>query len=425
MSFRFLPDPERYRRPRLAWLLQLAFTSVLHRMFSIEHDLPPRFRPPPGTLIISNHLRDADGPIVGALLCHRDGPRILGALPNFAMREDLFQDGALANLLYRVPRPWIHALRLIPLGWIFDCLRTHPMRRLAEFTWQDTLRLLAQSELRHCPPEQIFNRRGLEELRASLGELPARVDQINPWHMGATRVAHWGLRRLKLDALQRLAPTFRATVQRQLREFAGHLEADQNVFFVPEGGVSRDGRMGRIRAGTGYLAQMLPSPLRLLPMAVSYDPLRPGATRVIVRHGPLLHAADGNHPRQLSRTITDALYAQRVITPSHLLAQFLRLRQAPFSTDELVQWLDQARATGVAAGLKLDPMFKRMSGDQLVRQRLRWLRGKHLVRQLGCRWQRTLDTDAEPGWLNRSGTVLFLANALEDVAPQLVHKLRA
>src|SRR5699024_5381552 len=110
MAFRWLPDSEKYVHPRLSWLLQYAFDVVLSHKFHVDHDLPPDFQPPPGTLIISNHLRDSDALILGAQLFGRDGLHMRGRLPYFAMREDLSRRGALANLVHGCPWPLIHLL---------------------------------------------------------------------------------------------------------------------------------------------------------------------------------------------------------------------------------------------------------------------------------------------------------------------------
>ncbi|HET7267606.1 MAG TPA: hypothetical protein VFJ15_05805 [Oleiagrimonas sp.] len=423
MAFRWLPDSEQYVHPRLSWLLQYAFDVVLHRMFRVDHDLPADFKLRPGTMIISNHLRDSDAPLLGAQLFARDGVYFRGALPYFAMREDLFQHGALANLLYACPRPWIHLLRLVSLNWLFGSVRTLPMRRLREFTWHDTLRELERVGLGSSHPEAVFNARGLRELRRQLHELPQRVDAINPWRLGVLRVGKWGLRRLTRQAREKLAPDFRATVADQLDDLARRLDAGHCLYFSPEGHVSLDGRFGRIRAGTWRLGRMTARPLNMLPLTLSYDPLGPGRTRAIVRMGDMLEDLDPGDPRTLSRTVRQTLVARRVVTPSHLLAQFLCVRETPFSTRDLVDWLEQAKRATAQTERELDPLFGRMHTDALVDERLRWLRRKHLVRLEGGRWHNDWDREAPPGWLQVHGIVRYLANALKDVEPELARAL--
>ncbi|HEX7341754.1 MAG TPA: hypothetical protein VF269_05720 [Rhodanobacteraceae bacterium] len=425
MTFRWLPDPERYTHPHLSWLLQYAFDVVLGRMFRVDHDLPSGFRLPPGTLIVSNHLRDSDAPILGTLLYCREGVHMRGVLPFFAMREDLFQREAMANLLYACPWPLIHLLRLVPLRWLFGNVRTLPMRRVREFTWHDALREIVHIGLGACDPAEVFNARGVRELRSTLGTLPNRVDHINPWRMGALRVEVWGLRRLSLATLRKIAPDFRAAVDAQLKEMVCRLDAGHSLYFAPEGHISMDGSFGRIRAGTWRLGRATGEPLTMLPMTISYDPLGPGKTRSIVRMGQPLRDLDVHDTRKLARNVRQALIAGRVVTPSHLLAQFLSTHAAPFSARELADWLEQAKLAVQSAQLVLDPVFGHGSTQVLVAQRLDWLRRRRLVTcKLGA-WQRRWDPSSPPGWLHASGMVRYLANAFADLAPGLARTLSA
>lgn len=423
MAFRWLPDSEQYAHPRLSWVIEFAFDVVLDRMFRVEHDVPPDFMPPPGALVVSNHLRDSDAPILGTLLYRRKGLHMHGRLPFFAMREDLFQKGALANLLYACPRPVNRLLRLIPLMWLFHSVRTMPMRRLREFTWHDTLRELVRAGLGPDSPLDVFNARGQRELKDCLETLPDRVDAINPWQLGRMRVEYWGLRRLSLSVLRRLAPDFRATITQQLQDFARLLDAGHNVYFAAEGHVSPKGRFGRIRAGTWQLGRMTASPVPLLPFTLSYDPLGPGRTRVIVRMGDMLDNPDVDNSAAFADQVRTALVARRVVTPSHLLARFLCECSTPFAARELVAWMEHAKAATRDAGLELDPLFERMSLQALVDERLRWLRRKHLVGRANGGWHNRWESDTPPGWLNPAGVVRYLANALADFAPGLVRTL--
>lgn len=425
MRFRWLPDPECYTHPRLSWLIQCLFDLVLGRMFRVEHDLPEDFRAPPGALVMSNHLRDADAPIVGALLFRRRGLHLHGRLPYFAMREDLFQREGLANLLYAVPRPMLRLLAWIPLGWLFANVRTLPMRRLREFTWHDVLRELAGVGQGAAAPAQAFNRRGQRELARCLGSLPARVDAINPWRMGHARVAGWGLRRLSPDAMERLAPAFRGTVTRQLAHFARLLDDGQNVFFAPEGGTSPDGRLRRIRAGTWRLLGMTSTPPPVLFFVLSYDSLAPGRTRVLVRNRVWRPSAEDCRPRAVSEVVRKQLGQHRVVTPSHLLAWFLCQRPGRFRERTLTDWLQTAIGVIRETGPELDPLFARRTLPELVDERLRWLRRKRLVRRRAGVWYNAWPAGSMPGWLRVSGQVRYLANAFADMAPEAARRLSA
>lgn len=423
MSFRWLADSQRYTHPRLVWLFAYAFEWVLGCMFRVDHDLPTGFRLPTGAVLAANHMRDFDGPLLAVLLLRRDGAHLRGRLPYFAMREDLFHPGGLANLLVAGPTALIHLLRLIRLNRFFGALRTLPLRRVREFTWHDTLRELSRAGLGNADPAEIFGARGRRELRHCLGDLPAHVDAVNPRQLGRMRLAHWGLRRLSRATLGQLAPGFRATVSRQLQHFAQLLDAGENVYFAPEGGRSTDGRFGRIRRGAWQLGRMAAKRVAIAPFGISYDALGPGRTRVIVRHGKLLQEPDTGNPRTFQAELRRAIVACRVITPSHLLAHFLCVRKTPFHTAELVDWMAHGRDAAQDTGLALDPLFDRSAMPLLVRERLRWLRRHGLVGRANDRWHNRFSADAPPGWRNAPGTVRYLANAFADFAPELAARL--
>lgn len=418
MTFRWLPDADQYAHPRLTWSVMLGFDLVLGHLFRIEHDLPEGFRLAPGSMVVSNHLRDSDAPLLGKLVFNRRGVHMRGPLLFFVMREDLYQPEALANLLYACPWPWIRLLRLVRLGWLFRNVRTFPLRRLREFTWHDTLRELSRAGMGSLDPARVFNARGLRELRQHLGgRLPARLSDLDPWRLGRMRVAYWGLRRLRLDILRRLAPAFRDVVDAQLRLFARVLDAGHHVYFAPEGRISSDGRFGRIRAGTWRLPALATNPVPVMPFALSYDPLGPGRARVLVRMGPPLRDLDPQDRRRFTAAVKASIVGLRVVTVSHLLAGFLCGREVTFDTADLIEWLQGGMRAVRDAGVSLDPLLERQSLPLLARERLRWLGSKRFVTCRDGVWTSCCPADTAPTWLSKKGTVRFLANALADLVP--------
>ncbi len=418
MTFRWLPGADQYAHPRLTWLAMLCFDLVLERLFRTEHDLPEGFRLEPGSMVVSNHLRDSDAPLLGRLLFDRRGMHMCGPLPFFVMREDLYQREALANLLYACPWPWIRLLGLIRLRWLFCNVRTFPLRRLREFTWHDTLRELCRAGMGGLDPAQAFNARGLRELQRHLGTpLPGRVADLDPWRLGRMRVAYWGLRRLRLETLRRLAPAFRDTVEVQLRLFAQALDAGHHVYLAPEGRVSEDGRFGRVRAGTWRLPGLAKGPVPVVPFALSYDPFGSGRVRVLVRMGRPLRGLDPQDGGHFAAAVKASIVRLRVVTVSHLLAAFLCGREAPFRAEDLIGWLRYAMQAVRSAGVSLDPLLERQPVPLLVRERLQWLRSRRLA---ACRdgvWTSCCPADVAPTWLSRKGMVRFLANAFADLVP--------
>ncbi|MGH8428427.1 MAG: hypothetical protein ACRES7_10680 [Gammaproteobacteria bacterium] len=423
MTFKWLPDAEFDPHPRLAWLIECGFDLVVSTLYRKEKMLPPGYRLEPGTLIVSNHQRDSDVPVLTTVLCRREGVHIRWPLPFFVMREDLLQPHTLGNLLAEWPQPLPTLLGSIPLAWLFRIIRGEPMRRLREFSFGETLNSLLDAGLGAADPVTVFNNRGRREITAALGKLPLRLDQIDPRRLGKLRQSFWGLRRLRVASLQILKPEFRTTIAAQLARFAALLDAGRTVYFAPEGTISGTGKFGRIRIGTRRLYRLAAHPPPLLPLALSYDPLGPGRLRVIVHVGEALRNLDSSGERIFAVGLRHAIQRLYAVNPSHLIAHFLTAGPATFTTQEFAAWLRRAAATVSAAGFTLDPVLARSAPETLATERLAWLKRKKLVAREPAHWHNRYSRDAAPGWRKPPNVVRYLANALEDLAPELVRNL--
>jgi 1-acyl-sn-glycerol-3-phosphate acyltransferase len=423
VSFSLLPEAEYYPHPRLSWLIEMGFGFTVRSLYRVERVLQPGCRP--GTLVVSNHQRDADVPIVCAALVRRKGLRIVDPLPFFAMREDLLHRDALFNLLAGWPRPVAKALGNIPLGWLFKGLRTMPMRRLREFTLGDTVEALIAAGFGDEAPQDVLNARGQREVVAHMQKLPERVRDIVRDAMGNAWRTHWGLRRLRLDTLRRIAPDFRRTVNAQLDSFAALLDGGHSLYMAPEGAISLSGRFGRVRAGPWRVSRRRASPALVQPVGLSYDALGPRRLRVVVHGGAPLRNPDLSNQDRFAAQLRDILLALCVLTPSHLLAWYLRHGPQRFTTAQLAAWLERSRDAAHSAGVGLDPIWKRTSGLLIARERARWLRRKRLLEDQGRdTWRNIWPRESAPGWHAPAATVTYFVNSLTDFAPDFAQSLR-
>jgi 1-acyl-sn-glycerol-3-phosphate acyltransferase len=418
MAFRWLPDPDRYAHPRLSWAIMWSADVGLRLGFRQVREVAPALDPPPGTLVVSNHLRDWDVPILATLLCRREGLRLHGVLPFSAMREDLLRRDALARLLCAWPRPLARLAGCIGLGWFFRAVRAAPMRRLREFSVDDTLQALHDAGLGASDPATLFNARGRREVGAQLGSLPPRLDAIRPRRLGALQFAPWGLRRLQLSALRMLDPAFRATVAAQLDHFAALLASGSSVYFAPEGAISLDGRFSRIRTGTARLCR-LDTARAVLPCALSYDALGPGRVRVVVRVGALRHDLDPADRRRFAARLREAILGLYAVNPSHLIAWFLYCGPKRFTSGDFSDWLRRASAAVAAAGFALDPLLQRDGTPALAATRLRWLHRHRLLARDGAHWHNRWPCDTAPGWHAPAAVVRTMACSFADTCPAL------
>jgi 1-acyl-sn-glycerol-3-phosphate acyltransferase len=420
MAFDWLPDPEAYEHPRLSWLIEFGFELTIWSLYRAEKLLPRDFRLHAGTLIVSNHQRESDVPILATAICRRAGARILDPLPFFAMREDLLRRDALARLLWTWPRSIARTLALIPLDWLFEAVRARPIRRLREFTLGETLESLCACGLADAQPRAVFNARGLREIAAEQNPLPERVREIE---LGPAWRTYRGLRRLRADARAKLEPGFHRTIAAHIECFTTLLAARRSLYFAPEGTISPDGHFGRVRAGAWEICRRLSEPPQMLPLALSYDALGPGRLRVVVRAGtPAI--PDLRSRRDFDAGLRARILELCVVTPSHLLAKFLHAGPRRFANEDMLDWLQRGSDAARDAGLMLDPLWSRRSLRELVHERLVWLRRKRLVARETDAWRSLWPADAAPGWDAPENIVPYLANSLDDFAPQLSRALR-
>ena len=397
------------------WLLEMGFDLFLCSAYRREIVLPEDFHIAPGTLIASNHQRDVDGPMLGTLLVQRRGLRFKWPLPFYAAREDLFRPGILSRLTVHWPRPLSALLGHVSLAWFFPLGHAEPMRRVREFTLGEALRALLDAGCGDADCASLLNARGRRELAVTPGASLRDVLE----RAGARLEAWWGLRRLTLPALHRIAPAFRTAVAAQLAHFTRRLDRGDSVYYAPEGTISMDGHFSRIRAGFFRLARAAEIPPWIQPMALSYDSLSPGRTRVVLRIGRHFRADTSLDRRAFDAALRRSILSLAPITPSHLLAHFLLHGPAHFTRDELAGWLARNLASLSAKDASLDPLWSRVAIPALARRRLRWLVRKRLVARDGNGFRNLCPRDAEAGWRHPANVVRYLDNGLADLAPDL------
>ena len=395
------------------WLLQMGFDLWIRMCYDREVVMPENFVLAPGSLIASNHQRDVDGPMLGLVLAQRKGFHFLGNPPFYATREDLFRPGILARLTVHWPAPLSALLGHISLAWFFPLGRTEPMRRVREFTLGEALHALLDAGLGDVDGSTLLNVRGQRELGVRHATLATCIERANP----AILENWWGLRRLKVSALEAIAPAFRATVDAQLEHFAQRLDRGCCVYFSPEGTISMDGHFCRTREGFFRLVHLATTPPWIQPMALGYDTLGPGRSRVVVRTGDRFRADTGLDHRAFDAALRATVLQLAPVTPSHLLARWLLHGPRAFTRDELAGWLAQCCTTLRAARPSLDPLFTRQNVASIAHARLRWMERKSLVVRRGVGFENTCPRDAPPGWHTHAGIARYLDNNLTDLVP--------
>jgi 1-acyl-sn-glycerol-3-phosphate acyltransferase len=409
-----VPDLACDAHPFGSWLLQMGFDTWIRAAYRREIVMPDDFRLAPGTLIASNHLRDVDGPMLGIVLARRRGLRSRGRPPFYATREDLFRPGILSRLTVHWPAPVSALLGHVSLAWFFPLGRAEPMRRVREFTLGEALLALCDEGCADEDCHGVLNARGRRETGVTPGSCTVRAAAVR---RDPPLESWWGLRRLTLPAFRKVAPSFRAAVATQLAHFTDRLERGFSVYFSPEGTISMDGHFSRIRAGFYRLVRATTTRTWIQPMALAYDTLAPGRSRVVIHVGARFLANATLGRRAFDAALRRAILDCVPVTPSHLLARYLLHGPTSFTRGDLAGWMARSHAALRTMHPSLDPLFARQGVEAITNERLRWLERMQLAERRGATFENICPRDAPPGWRTPANVVRYLDNNLADLVP--------
>ena len=240
---------------------------------------PRRFPLEPGTLVVVTHRRETDVPLVAAALYFGTGGLASrGNRLHFAARDDMFLPGFFAGFPPSLPLRVRRAL--YPLGvarWL-PVVNVFPIRSARVARLGEVLVEQPQTPLEELVTEAILAR--FHARAASVGTpVPGRAADVlrgeyadllwQPVSPGAG--VREGLDGFWGGRAARAAGDFRTLVEL--------VRARRTLLVFPEGRPSSDGEIGPIRPGIGALVRR-GKPVAVRPLALAYDPLGRGRTRV-------------------------------------------------------------------------------------------------------------------------------------------------
>ncbi len=404
--------PSQPNLPTRAFLL--GFDRIVRTLFRIEESGLPQRVPRP-CLIVANHRRDADIPILGAFLGRARGTRITGVLPYFVAREDLFEPGFLWHYW---SSPWLTLPKLIspliPLARIMRAFKAHPIHRIPEqslaIVLNDVRRWLGDRRL-----DTVLNRWWAARLAAAGADLTRPIS----WLLRRERVfvdlvgGGWGHRRLNRQIFGAFKSIERRRIDAHLDVFSRELAVGGAVMVAPEGANSPDGYFQRPRAGPYRLARGAAASLPVLPVGLAYDPSMGRRMRVFVHAGVPFSA--GNYPfrADFDAAVAGSVLRATTVSGSHLVAHYA-LSAAQGARLDVGGFSRLAKALGAA----LSKAGLRVAADAAAAAPLRldWLRRAGLVEAVEGGWRRVPGPEPSPGWSNRGGLAVFLRNELASVA---------
>lgn len=392
----------------------LAFDRIVRGLFTIEESGLPE-HVPARCLVVANHRRDADIPILGCFLGRARGARITGVLPHFVAREDLFDPGFLRHYWRS---PWLAIPRLvspvIPLARILEVFKAHPIHRIPEQSLEIVLR-----DFRHYLGEQRLAAVLGERWLKRLAKAGVETDQSIGWllerahHFEYLIGGGWGHRRLRLDAFRRFKPVERQRIAAHLSVFEQALADGEAVMVAPEGANSPDGHFQRPRAGAWRMARTAGKTLPVLAVGLSYDPSVGKRTRVFVHAGEPFEAGDYPDRRRFDTAVAEGILRATTVTGSHLLAHRVLRAQ---SDDILTSGGVEAYARELGDVLESSGLRVADDAARHVRLRLRWFERAGLLEAHARGWRRSATAVPTPGWSSRAALAAFLRNELASVA---------
>lgn len=331
------------------------YDAVAHGMhaysraaFRVEVAGPRRFALEPGTLVVVTHRRETDVPLVAPFLYFGSGGlRNTTNRLHFAARDDMFLPGFFAGFPPSLPRPLRRALyplgvaRWLPVVNVFpirsasvarlgEVLAARPTAALAELVPEETAAAFAgRAAAAHLPAPQCAG----DVLRGDYADLL--------WHaVSPGRGVVNGLDDFWSRRAARAAGDFRTLV--------GLVRDRRTLVLFPEGRPSPDGEIGPIRPGIGALVRR-GRPVALRPLALAYDPLVRGRTRVHLALGESVPPPEADAETTLLRLLRTTM----PLTCGQVVAEALT-KGAEADPPALERLLDDAVAEALEAGRSVE-----------------------------------------------------------------------
>jgi Acyltransferase len=231
------------------------------------------FAPEPGTLVVATHRRETDVPILcPPLYFGMGGRRNTTDRLHFAARDDMFLPGFFAGFPPDLPARARRLLYPVGVGRWLPLVNVFPIRSASVARLGEILAARPDEPLAELVPAET-----LDAFRAR-GPVGRAGD--------ALRGAYADLLWLAVSPGEGVTGDLDEFWSRRAAQAAGdfrrlvELLRDGRVLVVfPEGRPSPDGEIGPIRPGIGALVRR-GRPAAMRPLAIAYDPLARGRTRV-------------------------------------------------------------------------------------------------------------------------------------------------
>ena len=321
-----------------------------HAAFRVTTFGPARLELAPGTLLVATHRRETDVPVLSPPLYRRAGLwRRRGSLErvSFAARPDLLLPGFLAGVPPSLPPLARRLLYPVDAGGILARNHVYALWSATRARLGEVLRERADVPLEDLLPpefEQQFRERAAA---CGLGPPTSARDVLRGEYADLLwlLVSAADLRQAGLDAFWSRRAAAAAADFRTLVEL---LRAGGILLVFPEGRPSPHGEIGPLQRGLAALVRRA-RPAALRPIALAYDPLTRGRTRVLLSIGEAVDAP----ATEIEASVLALLRRTMPLTCGQLVADALE-RGRP-SARELESLVATAVETARAERRSVDP----------------------------------------------------------------------
>ncbi|MGH3022153.1 MAG: hypothetical protein ACRDNI_00725 [Gaiellaceae bacterium] len=265
-----------------------AYTSAAFRVDVLG---PRRFPLEPGTLLVVTHRRETDVPLIAPFLYFGSGGlRNRTNRLHFAARDDMFLPGFFAGFPPDLPPLARRALYPVGVARWLPVVNVFPIRSASVARLGEVLAARPETALAELVPAETaaaFAERAV----AAGGRRPEVAADVLRGQYADLLWQGVSPGSGVADGLEEFWSRRAARATGDFRTLVGLVRDRRTLVLFPEGRPSPDGELGPIRPGIGALVRR-GKPVVLRPLAVAYDPLVRGRTRVHLALGPPVQAPE-------------------------------------------------------------------------------------------------------------------------------------